>query len=180
MLGLGWLSSQKRIQYLNQHQFKLLNEPNIPTFYRRNIRNISIINLTFTTKALNQSKSIFWQIDENVNTRSDHEVILFLIQSEGNLVENLLRKMPYNLEKADWKEFNKELKDSSNQAEFQWNPAASSQVEELEKHAENLQILIQKTAEKTIPKRKTSNRSKPWWNNHINKLRKTLSREKNR
>ncbi len=65
------------------------------------MRNISIINLTFTIKALNQSKSIFWQINENVNTKSDHEVILFLIQSEGNLVENLLKKIPYNLEKAN-------------------------------------------------------------------------------
>ena len=36
-----------------------------------------------------------------------------------------------------------------------------SQVEELEKQAENLQILIQKAAEKTIPKRKPSSRSKP-------------------
>ena len=53
-------------------------------------------------------------------------------------------------------------------------------MEELEKHAENLQILIQKAAEKTILKRKASNRSKPWWNNHINKLRNRLSREKNR
>jgi len=78
------------------------------------MRNISIIDLVFVIKALNQSKSIFWQIDENVNTRSDHEVILFSIQSEGNLVENLLRKMPYNLEKADWKEFYRELKDSFN------------------------------------------------------------------
>ena len=67
------------------------------------MRNISIINLAFATKALNQSKSIFWQINENVNTRSDHEVILFSIQSEGNLVENPLKKIPYNLEKADWK-----------------------------------------------------------------------------
>src|SRR6266536_2093888 len=53
-------------------------------------------------------------------------------------------------------------------------------MKKIEKHAKNLQILIQKAAEKTIPKRKTSNRSKPWWNDHINKLRKTLSREKNR
>ncbi len=65
------------------------------------MRNISIINLAFTTKTLNQSKSIFWQIDENVNTKSNHKVILFSIQSEGNLVENPLEKMPYNLEKAD-------------------------------------------------------------------------------
>src|SRR6266487_1058313 len=167
------IRANELVQWLNQHQFELLNEPDIPTFYRQNMRNISIIDLAFATKALNQSKSIFWQIDENVNTESDHEVILFSIQSEGNLVENPLGRMPYNLEKEEWK-------DSSNQAEFQWNPAASSQVEELEKHAENLQILIQKAAEKTIPKRKASSRSKPWWNNHISELRKTLSREKNR
>ncbi len=82
------------------------------------MRNILIIDLVFVIKVLNQSKSIFWQIDENVNTGSDYEVILFLIQSEGNLVENLLGKMSYNLEKADWKEFDRELKDSSNQTEF--------------------------------------------------------------
>ena len=61
-----------------------------------------------------------------MNTKSNHEVILFSIQSEGNLIKNLLSKMPYNLEKADWKEFYKELKISSNQAEFQWNPATSN------------------------------------------------------
>ncbi len=65
------------------------------------MRNISIINLAFTTKALNQSKSIFWQINKNVNTKSNHKVILFSIQNEGNLVKNPLEKMPYNLEKAD-------------------------------------------------------------------------------
>jgi len=52
-------------------------------------------------------------------------------------------------------------------------------VEELEKYAENLQILIQKIIEKTIPKRKASSRSKSWWNDYISEQRKTLSREKN-
>ncbi len=65
------------------------------------MRNILIIDLVFAIKVLNQSKSIFWQIDENVNIGFNHEVILFSIQSGGNLVENLLKKMPYNLEKAD-------------------------------------------------------------------------------
>ncbi len=102
----------------------------------------------------------FWKKGFVDSVRSDHEAILFSIQSEENLVENPLGKMPYNLEKADWKEFHKELKDSSNQTGFQWNPAASNQVKGLETHAENLQIRIQKAAEKTIPKRKASNRSK--------------------
>ncbi len=53
-------------------------------------------------------------------------------------------------------------------------------MEELEKYTENLQILIQKATEKTILKRKASNKSKLWGNDHISELRKTLSREKNR
>ena len=53
-------------------------------------------------------------------------------------------------------------------------------MEELEKHTENLQILIQKAAKKTILKRKASSRLKSWGNDHISELRKTLSREKNR
>ena len=53
-------------------------------------------------------------------------------------------------------------------------------MKELEKYAENLQILIQKVVEKTISKRKASSRLKSWWNDHISELRKILSREKNR
>src|SRR6266536_6343918 len=118
------------------------------------MRNILIIDLVFATKVLNQSKSIFWQIDENVNTGSDYEVILFSIQSEGNLVENPLGKMPYNLEKADWKEFDRELKDSSNQAEFQWNPAASSPVEELENTQKICKFSFKKQLKKRFQKEK--------------------------
>ncbi len=82
---------------------------------------------------MNQSKSIFWKIDENVNIRLDYEVILLSIQGEENLVENPQNLMPYNLKKADWKEFHKELKGLTNQAEFQWNPATNNQIKELKK-----------------------------------------------
>src|SRR6266498_3877260 len=54
------IRANELVQWLNQHQFELLNEPDIPTFYRQNMRNITIIDLVFVTKALNQSKSIFW------------------------------------------------------------------------------------------------------------------------
>jgi len=56
-----------------------LNKPDISIFYRQNMRNILIINLAFITKILNRFKSIFGQIDENVNTKFDHKVILFSI-----------------------------------------------------------------------------------------------------
>jgi len=50
-----------------------------------------------------------WHIDENADTGSDHEVILFTIVTEKvKLVENPLNA-PYNLQKADWKGFEKHL-----------------------------------------------------------------------
>ncbi len=50
-----------------------------------------------------------WHIDENADTEFDHEVILFTIVTEKvKLVENLLNA-PYNLQKADWKGFEKHL-----------------------------------------------------------------------
>ena len=69
------IRANELVQWLNQHQFKLLNEPDIPTFYRQNIRNISIINLAFATKALNQSKSIFlanwWKCEHRIRPWSN-------------------------------------------------------------------------------------------------------------
>src|SRR6266536_672661 len=35
------------VQWLNQYQFEVLNEPDISTFYRQNMRNILIIDLVF-------------------------------------------------------------------------------------------------------------------------------------
>src|SRR6266498_2104391 len=93
------IRANELVQWLNQHQFKLLNEPDIPTFYRQNIRNISIINLAFATKVLNQSKSIFWQINENVNIESDHEVILFSIQIDRKRI--VLRKIMNNINRLE-------------------------------------------------------------------------------
>src|SRR6266536_1811721 len=47
------IRANELVQWLNQHQFELLNEPDISIFYRRNMRNISIIDLAFTIKTLN-------------------------------------------------------------------------------------------------------------------------------
>ena len=46
------------IEWLNQFDFELLNEPDIPTFFRQNLINKSVIDLAFATKTLNQKRSI--------------------------------------------------------------------------------------------------------------------------
>ena len=62
--------------------------------------------------------------------------------------------MPYNLEKTDWKEFDRELKDSSNQAEFQWNLTVNSQVEELENTQKICKFSFKKQLKKRFQKEK--------------------------
>src|SRR6266511_3031725 len=47
------IRTNELVQWLNQHQFELLNEPDISIFYRQNIRNILIIDLAFVAKVLN-------------------------------------------------------------------------------------------------------------------------------
>src|SRR6266480_1493636 len=85
-------------KWLEKYDFELLNESDILTC---SIFNNFIIDLTFTTKKLN-NMLINWEINEDKVTGSDHETILFSINIDsGNLVENPVYNNQYNFEKAD-------------------------------------------------------------------------------
>ncbi len=50
-----------------------------------------------------------WHIDENADTEFNHEVILFtIVTKKVKLIENSLNAS-YNLQKADWKDFDEHL-----------------------------------------------------------------------
>ena len=73
------------VNWLEKYDFELLNESDILTCNRSNN---SIIDLTFTTKELN-NMLINWEIDEDKVSDSDHEIILFSINiNNDNLIEN--------------------------------------------------------------------------------------------
>ena len=85
------------------------NIEDLATFHRSNTENISIIDLTFATIAI-ESKIDNWCIDKEAYTGSDHEVIRFSINkdSEDNQISSIKQER-YNLDKADWEKFKESI-----------------------------------------------------------------------
>lgn len=164
------------VTWLTQQGFDLLSQPDQSTFYREGMVNQSIIDLVFISQGLGQ-RQLQWEIDPTISSGSDHEILLYSIPLEG-LVENPLTYSPYNLKKADWEGFSKKLLDLDRVWPSQLSPY--SHQDNLEKEANQLQNIIQKAAENTIPRRKTCSRSKAWWNDELTSQRKTLGIVKRR
>ena len=88
---LNWLAIQ---------DCELLNTPDEYTYTHYSENSSSVIDLTFSTPLLcNFVKN--WQIKQDMETESDHEVIQFQITAnESEWVESPLNA-PYNIDKAD-------------------------------------------------------------------------------
>ena len=102
-----------------------------------------------------------WQIDEEMTTELDHEVICFTISTkEAEMVESSLNS-PYNTAKADWMKFAKQLQQKSEEILNLANNSESSL-----KYFKNIVILfrnlIVNTANQHILKRKPSIKAKVW------------------
>jgi hypothetical protein len=106
------------VDWLEQVKFVLVNEPDIPTFFRPNTTNNSVIDLAFATEGLHRENLITWKIDEEWQTGSDHELILLAILEESDTALNPLMYTPFNLEKADWSEFDNHLRKKSAEKQF--------------------------------------------------------------
>jgi len=167
-------NADQLVNWLEKYEFELINEPDIQTCTRSDT---SIIDLTFATRNLNNSLKISWEIDKQKVSGSDHEIILFSVNIDnGNLVENPLYSNQFNLEKADWKNFEKDLINLANKDEFQ-SQLDNSEISHLvlKQEAEKLRDIILKAAEKNIPKKRITEKSKCWWNSELKTLRKDLS-----
>jgi len=86
----------------------LINTFDINIYHNLSNQLSSILDLVFASKNMcNHIKN--WYINENVNIEFDYKVILFIIVTEKiNLIENSLNAS-YNLQKNNWKDFNKHL-----------------------------------------------------------------------
>ena len=72
----------------------------------------SVLDLAFATPTIT-AQICNWQVREDQATGSDHEVIQFdWLFSNRNLVESPFTA-PYNLLKADWKLFSKEMQEAA-------------------------------------------------------------------
>ncbi len=96
------------IKWVNVHKYDLINTSDINTYHNYLDQSSSVLNLAFASKNMcNHIKN--WHINENADTKSDHEVILFtIVMKKVKLIENSLNAS-YNLQKVDWKDFDEHL-----------------------------------------------------------------------
>ena len=98
------------IPQLERNTFKLINTPDVLTFYRANLARASVIDLAFAT--MNMREEIRdWEAPWDLQSRAEHVLIRFRITTRfTELVENPLHTGPYNFKKVDWPRFRNRLK----------------------------------------------------------------------
>src|SRR5918911_1631996 len=157
------------VSWLNRYSCELINKFDISTCTRSAN---SVIDLAFATQNLYQLISD-WYIDESNASGSDHEIIKFYIRTKKTeLVDNPLYSNFFNFKKADWKLFSEEILIQANNIDF-------SNLSDLESDLHSAVLAIQKAiyiaAEKSIPKRRFSEKSKIWWSDKLTNLRRQYS-----
>src|SRR5436190_21175023 len=164
------------VKWLKNHQFDLQNESDNGTFHKDNLTRASVIDLVFSTENISQYTS--WWKDSEYDIGSQHDMIFFSVARESDiLVENPIYSCQYNFEKADWKNLIEDISAEQSNEEFSWTLEELS-VESLEFEAEKLQKLVIKLVEKHIPRKKLSEKSKPWWSDELKVLRKEMTKYK--
>jgi Endonuclease-reverse transcriptase len=168
------IRAQALIQWLQEHRFDLISQPDRPTFYRKGMSSTSIIDLVFMSERLAR-EAIEWDIKDELASGSDHEILIYSILDSRALVQNPIYQAPYNLQKADWKAFSEKLQELDLEPRFQGvlGPGLGLEPEPeleldpdldyhigLEEEAINLQEIIKIAAEHSIPRRKPFSRSK--------------------
>ncbi|SLM41335.1 Ribonuclease H-like domain [Lasallia pustulata] len=138
----------------------------------------SVLDLAFTTGQL-AAEIIDWQINENKYSGSDHEVVQFSITTEDIELVDSPFNAPFNIQKANWAEFNQQLVQESQSmlTDLRQLETQDLNQEQMETIACSLRDLITKAAEQNIPRRKPCSRSKVWWNPNLTLLQKEMAKQ---
>lgn len=157
------------LDLVEKHAFSLLNTPGEGTFYRPNMEAPSVLDLTFATQGIvNQIED--WQVLPDLG--SDHSGVLFTIFN--SISTSPLKSLRFNTKKADWKRFRKNLIQSFSDFNFDINSKYSNR--ELDQIGELFTSNITQAAIDSIPRAYKSATSKPWWNEDLKFLRKSMQK----
>jgi hypothetical protein len=106
---------------------------------------------------------------------SDHFGVLFtIVQNNPNYPKSSNQR--YNTKLANWDLFKDSLQKESLSLDLLLNTSSNYENSDLDTLAEKVTNTIVKAADISIPKYKVSILSKPWWNEELKALRKTMSR----
>ena len=166
---VNWLDSQRATTLVDP---EVVNEFG-GTYNRSDLRNISVIDLTFCTPF----KKLVWTGWRYIDgTGSDHEAIAFEarpIQTPANVLPSDTTTPRFNYKLADWEKYSKLLRRKETVVCQQIDDLVATG--EYDSIATTVTNAIVQAAEFSIPRLKVCERSKPWWTPELNKLRKTLT-----
>lgn len=150
--------------FINTNNLLIQNQRGqIPT-YGDTMGNTSNIDLTLTTRR--EITVTDWTTNDE--TTSDHRLIKFTVQIT-NMRQNVGQDVPvrrrYNLRRADWREFNKQLRQNIDNLTTLINI-------DTERGAKELTKIIQDTADKTIPVYTDRQVQNGWWDRELETERK--------
>src|SRR6266567_611828 len=161
--------AEELVDWLDKNNCQLLNsDKQDGTFYRPNIRGKSIIDLAFYLGNFQENTWDNWTIIEEIG--SDYKTIAFSLFTRETLrYLNPLQETPFSIKKANWELFSTSLNKQVQELELE---AKLLVLEELV--GENPYIKI--AAEKAIPRSKTYEFSKLWWNKELLKKRQKMAK----
>ena len=175
------------VEWVDNQNLSLLNTLGTGTFFRVNMRQESVLDLTFATNNI-AAKIQDWQTIPGVG--SDHHAILFSIESLGQLPSQLKR---FNIKKTNWDIFNNTLNEEVNNQQLEAQlldlPHTSSYlsrkillgqdnslVEKLEKLGEDITTVVQTALKESTPLVSQKPKPKPWWTSELDNLKSDQNR----
>ena len=168
----NFIKTKALIKWVNLHKCNLINTFDVNTYHSYSDQSSSVLNLTFASKNIcNHIKN--WHINENANTDFNHEVILFtIVTKKVKLIENLLNAS-YNLQKVNWKNFDKYLQKTKDKmiVKMQRNTSLEAKVIYLTE-------CIMTTVKLFVFKHRICAKLKLWWNNEFIEMWKMLLSKK--
>ena len=168
----NFIKTKALIKWVNLHKCNLINTFDVNTYHSYSDQSSSVLNLTFASKNIcNHIKN--WHINENANTDFNHEVILFtIVTKKVKLIENLLNAS-YNLQKVNWKNFDKYLQKTKDKMIVKMQRITS-----LEAKVIYLTECIKNTVKLFVFKQRICAKLKLWWNNEFIEMWKMLLSKK--
>lgn len=170
------------VDFILENNLIILNEvSNPPTFMTAYCQS----NIDITLVSPNFSNSIKdWKVNLNCAT-SDHNLITFsIIIDDQNKTKNFNRMIkperPFNLKRADWEQFNKNIKEK-----FTHGIKEKLETNKPDSAVKLFNKTLTSCCQQSIPRKSVKANSVPWWTeelkmlkNNVNKNKKQLTRAK--
>ena len=166
------------ISWINKFNCELINTSDEMTYTSHSKTSQSVLDLTFATSKLAEN-IIDWTTNDEIVTKSDHEVIAFNLLSKNTQKVDSSLNVTFNVQKANWNNFVKNLQSNYETAKLKMKVLIQTpNIENMKKMVILLRSTIENAIHENISKRRSCNQSKVWWSKNLTDRRKIMTYSK--